>query len=314
MTILFVGDGHAYRRSTDTASRKLTTTSWILLQLLATDQPELALSLWCHLWSIVEGYESLPEACKPLIHWAVAALEAGGISLKTLPLPGDLSEAQLRGKLRHAWAGNALHASRARRWISVLNQAGCPAVAIKGLVAASQGGVARRGRTAHDVDLWVPEPLWLIAQSALQASGCFESWQLDQQHASDGSMKSVHAVEYSGSNGLLDLHRHPLPGFMDQLKSFVWSSSFRRINGLTMPSLPDHLALMTLHAFSFNNLKSDGYLRCLADVLPWLKLLDSTDRCQFDDQLLEHGAHSQVRGQIWRLHAELQNRLKAGGH
>lgn len=45
---------------------------------------------------------------------------------------------------------------------------------------------------------------------------------------------------------------------------------------------------MTLHALSFNNLKSDGYLRCLADVLPWLIFLSSTDWCQFDYQLFEH--------------------------
>lgn len=312
MSILFVGDGKGSQKTRLLNHWRITEQAWMLIQILSSSNKQVAMYLWDNLWSISTSYEDLDESCKPLVHWAAAKLEDSGVKLATLSLPFDLTLKQLIGKIRHAWASNAIQLKKAQRYTEILSNAGCTPVVLKGVSSSIYDSVAKRGRTSQDVDLWIEPSFWCIADNALQKSGLFHSRntlirELDSQPK---RLVEVHAVDYFGSHGTLDLHQHPIPGFMSDLTSFKWLSPLKMHHNLYVPSLHDHLAISCLHAFTDYNRKTNGYLRYLADVLPFLSRLDNDSRARFNFQLETHGRHSQVKGQIWYLYGELISRQK----
>lgn len=307
MSILFVGDGKGNQKTKLLNHWRITEQAWILIQILSSSNKQVAIYLWNNLWSISPSYEDLDESCKPLVHWAAAKLEDSGIKIRTLSLPFDLTLKQLIGKIRHAWASNAIQLKKAQKYTEVLSSVGCTSVILKGVSSSIYDSVAKRGRTSQDVDLWIEPSFWSIAETALQNSGLFDSCnslirELDSQPE---RLVEVHAVDYFGPHGTLDLHQHPIPGFMSDLSPFKWLSPLKRNNNLYVPSLNDHLAISCLHAFTDYNRRTKGYLKYLADVLPFLSRLDNDSRARFNFQLETHGHHSQVKGQIWYLHREL---------
>ena len=312
MTILFVGDGKGNQKTKFLNHWRLTEQAWILIQILSSSNKLLAMYLWNNLWSISSSYEDLDESCKPLVHWAAAKMEGSGIKIAALTLPFDLSLKQLIGKIRHAWASNAIQFKKAQNYTQILSDVGCTPVILKGVASSVYDAVAKRGRTSQDVDIWIEPSFLCIADHALQNSDHFHSRNtlIRELDSHPKRLVEVHAVDYFGSHGTLDLHQHPIPGFMSDLAPFKWLSPLQINHNLFVPSLHDHLAISCLHAFTDYNRKTKGYLRYLADVLPFMSRLDKDSRAKFNFQLETHGHHSQVKGQIWYLHAELICRQK----
>jgi hypothetical protein len=293
--------------------RQIDVLSMSLLMILCSSTGDSVSALWKHFWRNATCYEDLPNACKPLLPWVAAKLELFRIPYDSAHLPSDLTPAQLLGKRRHAWASKAINRQKAFQWSSILSSAGIDHCFIKGIACTAYNPLAQLGRPASDVDLFVDQTNWSHALKLLISLNDFLSCQSPTAQTLGGRTVEIHAISLEGKSCDLDLHRHPIPGFMHELQPFIFTRNFQFVDGLPLPSLADHLAICTLHAFAPSNLRDHSYLKYLADVLPSLGQLSAEDFVTYSRQVSCHESDTNALEQVLLLDAQVRANFRSSG-
>jgi len=299
---LIVGNGTAHRKPTAVMSQGIHESTLTLLALVCATNPSVIERLWRELWASCSSYEALPSGSKELLPIAASHLQELGCSLAELPFPADLSNNLLMGKCKAIWARNALVLGKAQRWSQMLQDAGVEAVAIKGVASISRDPVLARGRQTLDVDLLIPPDQWQVAEDVLKQSGDFCEYDAPIQWCEGRGWVHVHAQHWRGNGIDLDLHRHPQPGFLEDMRPFGWMQPRRKEgNGILTPEAGDHYAIGLMHAFSAPNARSGASFRYIAETLRHFRSLDYLDHKSLEDQLALHDHGTKAFKQTQRL-------------
>lgn len=112
--------------------------------------------------------------------------------------------ARLQGSLRYHWCKNQLAIQSARSILSLLTQAGIPALALKGLALQRLYPTAGL-RPMNDVDLLVPPELWKAAEKLLYRAG----WHSEKPHPPQ-KPSTPHGRSFRNQGRELDLHAYSL--------------------------------------------------------------------------------------------------------
>lgn len=295
---LIVGNGTAHRKPTAVLSQRIHESTLTLLALVCATKPSVIERLWRKLWATCPSHEALPTGSKELLPIAASHLQELGCSLAELPFPADLSSGVLLGKCKAIWARNALVLNKAQAWSRLLRDAGVEAVAIKGVVSISRDRVLARGRQTLDVDLLIPPEQWELAEHTLKQSGEFREYEAPLQWSEGRGWVHVHAQHWRGDGVDLDLHRHPQPGFLEDLRPFTLiQQPEKEHNEIMGPRAGDHIAILLLHAFSHANAASGACFRYIAETIRTTPATQASNNLAMHAQLELHDHGTRIQKQ-----------------